>query len=66
MGIEHGSRKIIKHDFVQGQITPPPRVKDLQLPRLGKPRRGLLIFDTRSNWSIDSNNLLRFRSYGQG
>ena len=29
-----------------------PRVKDMQLPRLGKPRRGLQIFDTRVDFPV--------------
>ena len=29
-----------------------PRVKDMQLPQLGKPRRGLQIFDTRVDFPV--------------
>ena len=50
MGIESGRRKIINHDFVQGQENPPSCQR---FARLGKPRRGLQIFDTR----VDSLSL---------
>ena len=43
--IESGRRKIINHDFVQG---------------LGKPRRGLQIFDTRMDFSVPVQSLGRF------
>ena len=59
MGIEIGGRKIINHDFVQGQGNP-PRVKDLQRPRLGKPRRGLQIFDTRVDSPVPVQSRGRF------
>ena len=42
----HG-RKIINHHIVEGTRESHPRVHDLQHPRLGKPRRGLQIMDTR-------------------
>ena len=40
-------RKIINHNIVEGTRESHPRVHDLQHPRLGKPRRGLQIMDTR-------------------
>ena len=40
-------RKIINHHIVEGTRESHPRVHDLQYPRLGKPRRGLQIMDTR-------------------
>ena len=40
-------RKIINHHTVEGTRESHPRVHDLQHPRLGKPRRGLQILDTR-------------------
>ena len=40
-------RKIINHHIVEGTRESHPRVHDLQHPRLGKPRRGLQIMDTR-------------------
>ena len=40
-------RKIINHHTVEGTRESHPRVHDLQHPRLGKPRRGLQIMDTR-------------------
>ena len=56
-------RKIINHHIAKGTRESPPRVHDLRHPRLGKPRRGLQIMDTRMgfprpfrNVVIDSNN----------
>ena len=40
-------RKIINHHIVEGKRESHPRVHDLQHQRLGKPRRGLQIMDTR-------------------
>ena len=37
-----------------------PRVKDMQLPRLGKPRRGLQIFDTRVDFPVPVQSGGRF------
>ena len=51
MGIESGRRKTIK------DLT---RVKDLQRPRLGKPRRGLQIFDTRVDFPVPVQSRGRF------
>ena len=53
MGIQSGRRKIINHDlnlYRDREIH--PRVKDLQRPRRGKPRRGLQIFDTRVDFHV--------------
>ena len=56
--------KIINHHIVEGTRESHPRVHDLQHPRLGKPRRGLKIMDTRMGFPclfhsvvIDSINL---------
>ena len=58
-------RKIIKHHIEEGTRESHPRVQDLQHPRLGKPRRGLQILDTRMgfprpplNVVLDSINLI--------
>ena len=58
-------RKIINHHIVEGTRESHPRVHYLQHPRLGKPRRGLQIMDTRMAFPcpfhsvvIDSINLL--------
>ena len=40
-------RKIINHYTPEGTRESHPRVHDLRHPRLGKPRRGLQIMDTR-------------------
>ena len=40
-------RKVIKHHIQGGTRESHPRVQDLLHPRLGKPRRGLQILDTR-------------------
>ena len=37
-----------------------PRVKDLQRPRRGKPRRGLQIFDTRVDFPVPAQSRGRF------
>ena len=37
-----------------------PRVKDMQLPRLGKPRCGLQIFDTRVDFPVPVQSGGRF------
>ena len=59
-------RKIINHHIVEGTRESHPRVHDLQYPRLGKPRRGLQIMDTRMGFPcpfhsvvIDSIILMR-------
>ena len=59
MGIESGRRKIINHNFVQGQGNPlcrdmesHRRVKILQRPRLGKHRRGLQIVNTPVDFPV--------------
>ena len=44
---ERHGRKIINHHIVEGTRESHPCVHDLQHPRLGKPRRGLQIMDTR-------------------
>ena len=61
-------RKIIKHHIEGGTRESHPRVQDLLHPRLGKPRRGLQILDTRMgfprpslNVVLDSINLYRNR-----
>ena len=63
--IKRHGRKIINHHIVEGTRESHPRVHDLQHPRLGKPRRGLQIMDTRMGFPcpfhsvvIDSINLL--------
>ena len=55
-------RKIINHHIVEGTRESHPRVHHLQHPRLGKPRCGLQIMDTRMGFPcpfhsvvIDSN-----------
>ena len=45
--IKRRGRKITNHHIVEGTRESHPRVHDLQHPRLGKPRRGLQIMDTR-------------------
>ena len=62
--IQRRGRKIINHHIVEGTRESHPRVHDLQHPRLGKPRRGLQIMDTRMGFPcpfhsvvIDSINL---------
>ena len=59
MRIESDRRKIINHDFVQGHGNH-PRVKDLQRPRLGKPRRRLQIFGTRVDFPVPAQSRGRF------
>ena len=71
--VHFGSRrKIINHHVTGGGGTREshPRVQDLQHPRLGKPRRGLQILDTRMgfprpyrNVVIDSINPLVIQMY---
>ena len=60
-------RKIIKHHIEGGTRESHPRVQDLLHPRLGKPRRGSQILDTRMgfprptlNVVLDSINLIGF------
>ena len=43
---------VINHNFVCREWEIYPRVKDLQPPRLGKPCRGLQIFDTRVDFPV--------------
>ena len=49
VGFKHfaSRRKIIKHHIARETQESHPHVQDLQHPRLGKPRRGLQIMDTR-------------------
>ena len=48
-------------DLVVDHLVPlVPRVKDIQLPRLGKPRRGLQIFDTRVDFPVPVQSGGRF------
>ena len=63
-------RKIINHHIEGGTRESHPRVQDLQHPRLGKPRRGLQILDTRMgfpspslNVVLDSINLLHYINF---
>ena len=49
-------RKIIKHNIEGGTRESHPRVQDLLHPRLGKPRRGLQILDTRMGFPRPSLN----------
>ena len=51
-------RKIIKHHIEEGTLESHPRVQDLQHPRLGKPRRGLQILDTRMGFPRPSLNVV--------
>ena len=51
-------RKIIKHHIEGGTRESHPRVQDLQHPRLGKPRRGLQILDTRMGFPSPSLNVV--------
>ena len=51
-------RKIIKHHIEGGTLESHPRVKDLLHPRLGKPRRGLQILDTRKGFPRPSLNVV--------
>ena len=51
-------RKIIKHRIEGGTRESHPRVQDLQHPRLGKPRRGLQILDTRMGFPRPSLNVV--------
>ena len=51
-------RTIINHHVVGLTRESHPRVQDLQHPRLGKPRRGLLILDTRMGFPRPSRNVV--------
>ena len=51
-------RKIIKHHIEGGTRESHPRVQDLLHPRLGKPRRGLQILDTRMGFPSPSLNVV--------
>ena len=51
-------RKIINHHIEGGTRESHPRVQDLQHPRLGKPRRGLQILDTRKGFPRPSLNVV--------
>ena len=51
-------RKIIKHHIEGGTRESHPRVQDLLHPRLGKPRRGLQILDTRMGFPRPSLNVV--------
>ena len=51
-------RKIIKHHTEEGTRESHPRVQDLLHPRLGKPRRGLQILDTRMGFPRPSLNVV--------
>ena len=51
-------RKIINHHIEGGTRESHPRVQDLQHPRLGKPRRGLQILDTRMGFPRLSLNVV--------
>ena len=51
-------RKIINHQIVEGTRESHPRVHDLQHPRLGKPRRGLQIMDTRMGFPCLFHNVV--------
>ena len=51
-------RKIIKNHIEGGTREFHPRVQDLQHPRLGKPRRGLQILDTRMGFPRPSLNVV--------
>ena len=50
--------KIINHHIEGGTRESHPRVQDLQYPRLGKPRRGLQILDTRMGFPRPSLNVV--------
>ena len=51
-------RKIINHHIEEGTRESHPRVHDLQHPRLGKPRRGLQILDSRMGFPRPSLNVV--------
>ena len=51
-------RKKIKHHIEGGTRESHPRVQDLQHPRLGKPRRGLQILDSRMGFPRPSLNVV--------
>ena len=51
-------RKIINHHIEGGMRESHPCVQDLQHPRLGKPRRGSQILDTRMGFPRPSLNVV--------
>ena len=51
-------RKIINHQVAGGTPESHPRVQDLQLTRLGKPRRGLQILDTQTGFPRPYRNVV--------
>ena len=51
-------RKIINHHIEGETQESHPCVQDLQHPRLGKPRRGLQILDTRMGFPHPSFNMV--------
>ena len=51
-------RKIINRHIQGGTRESHPRVQDLRHPRLGKPRRGLQILDTRMGFPRPSLNVV--------
>ena len=51
-------RKTIKHHIEGGTRESNPRVQDLLHPRLGKPRHGLQILDTRMGFPRSSLNVV--------
>ena len=61
----HG-RKIINHHIVEGTRESHPRVHDLQHPRLGKPRRGLQIMDTRMGFPCPFHSVVIDSFYLRG
>ena len=52
-------KKIIYHDVATKTGESHPRAKDLQHPRLGKPRRGLQIFYTRMRFPCLIRNVMK-------
>ena len=50
---------MIKHHIEGGTRESHPRVQHLQHPRLGKPRRGLQILDTRTGFPRPSLNVVQ-------
>ena len=52
------NEKKIKHHIEEGTRESHPRVQDLLHPRLGKPRRGLQILDTRMGFPRPSLNVV--------
>ena len=51
-------RKIINDHIAEGTRESHPRVHDLQHPRLGKPRCGLQMMDTRMGFPLSFCNLV--------